>query len=125
MRCWFAPKDVKGGQKLHEQIDLAIRLHDKLLLILSEESMRSEWVKTEIYRARQNGIKQKRRKLFPISLVDFSVIREWTAFDADVGKDMAREVREYFIPDFSNWKDHDSYQKAFDRLLRDLKAEAG
>ena len=125
MRCWFAPKDVKGGQKLHEQIDLAIRLHDKLLLILSEESMRSEWVKTEIYRARQNGIKQKRRKLFPISLVDFSVIREWTAFDADVGKDMAREVREYFIPDFSNWKDHDSYQKAFDRLLRDLKSQGG
>lgn len=41
----------------------------------------------------------------------------------DVGKDMAREVREYHIPDFSNWKDHDSYQKAFERLLRDLKAE--
>ena len=125
VRCWFAPKDVQGGQKLHEQIDQAIRLHDKLLLILSEDSMDSEWVKSEIYRARQNEIKQKRRKLFPISLVDFSVIREWTAFDAEVGKDMAREVREYFIPDFSNWKDHDSYQKAFDRLLRDLKAEAG
>lgn len=36
---------------------------------------------------------------------------------------MAREVREYFVPDFSNWKDHDAYQKAFDRLLRDLKVE--
>ena len=23
------------------------------------------------------------------------------------------------------WKDHDAYQRAFDRLLRDLKAEAG
>jgi hypothetical protein len=23
---------------------------------------------------------------------------------------------------FSHWKDHDSYQKAFDRLIRDLKA---
>jgi hypothetical protein len=38
-------------------------------------------------------------------------------------KDMAREIREYFIPDFSNWKDHDAYKKAFDRLARDLKAE--
>jgi hypothetical protein len=27
------------------------------------------------------------------------------------------------VGDFTKWKDHDSYQKAFDRLLRDLKAE--
>ena len=51
-----------------------------------------------------------------------SNVREWTAFDADTGKDMGREVREYFVPDFSAWKDHDAYRKAFDRLLRDLKA---
>jgi hypothetical protein len=42
---------------------------------------------------------------------------------ADAGKDSAREIREYFIPGFSNWKDHDAYQAAFQRLLRDLKAE--
>jgi hypothetical protein len=44
-------------------------------------------------------------------------------FDADTGKDSAREIREYFIPDFSNWKDHASFEAAFDRLQRDLKAE--
>ncbi len=27
------------------------------------------------------------------------------------------------ISDFSRWKDHDAYQAAFVRLLRDLKAE--
>jgi hypothetical protein len=32
-------------------------------------------------------------------------------------------MREYFIPDFSNWKEHNAFEKAFDRLLRDLKAE--
>jgi|SRR5271157_1419840 len=42
VRCWFAPHDIKGGRKIHEQIDEAIRLHDKLLLILSEHSMSSE-----------------------------------------------------------------------------------
>ena len=46
VRCWFAPHDIQGGRKIHEQIDEAIRLHDKLLLILSEHSMNSEWVKT-------------------------------------------------------------------------------
>ena len=44
MRVWFAPEDVKGGEKLHEQIDQAIRRYDKLLLVLSEASMASEWV---------------------------------------------------------------------------------
>ena len=34
---------------------------------------------------------------------------------------MGQEVQEDIIPDFSNWKDHDAYQKASDRLLRDLK----
>jgi hypothetical protein len=34
----------------------------------------------------------------------------------------AREIREYFIPDFSDWKKHDEYQKAFGRLMGDLKA---
>jgi hypothetical protein len=28
------------------------------------------------------------------------------------------------ITDFTGWKDHDAYQKAFARLLHDLKAEA-
>jgi hypothetical protein len=42
VRCWFAPQHVKAGEKLYPQIDQAICLHDKLLLILSEDSMHSE-----------------------------------------------------------------------------------
>jgi hypothetical protein len=103
-QCWFAPEDIAGGKKLHEQIDQAIRLYDKLLVVLSENSMASEWVKTEVYHARQQEVEEKRRKLFPISLVAYDTVRQWRAFDADLGKDMAREVREYFIPDFSQWE---------------------
>lgn len=40
-----------------------------------------------------------------------------------LAKDLAVEVREYFIPDFSTWKDHDSFEEAFWRLLRDLRAD--
>jgi uncharacterized protein YjbI with pentapeptide repeats len=122
VRCWFAPHDVQGGRKLHEQIDEAIRLYDKLLLILSPHSMESEWVKTEIAKARKREVCDKRRVLFPIRLAPFETLRHWECFDADSGKDSAREIREYFIPDFSNWKDHDSYQEAFQRLISDLKA---
>lgn len=123
VRCWFAPHHIKGGKKIHEQIDEAIRVYDRLLLILSEASMESKWVETEIAHARQKELAEKRQVLFPISLVQFSKIREWSSFDADTGKDSAREIREYYIPDFSNWKDHDSYQKVFGRLLADLKSE--
>jgi uncharacterized protein YjbI with pentapeptide repeats len=120
VRCWFAPHKMQGGKKIHEQIDEAIRVYDKLLLILSPASMESEWVKTEISKARKREIKEGKRVLFPIRLCSFEALRDWNCFDADAGKDSAREIREYFIPDFSNWKDHDSYRVAFDRLLDDL-----
>lgn len=123
VRCWFAPHDIKAGKKLQEQIDEAIQIYDRLALILSDASMSSEWVKTEIAHARQKELREQRQVLFPIGLVPFARIREWKCFDADTGKDSAREIREYFIPDFSNWKDTDSYQKAFQRLLTDLKLE--
>ena len=123
VRCWFAPHDVQGGMKLHHQIDRAIRIHEKLLLILSPASMSSEWVKTEIAKARKREVEEKKQVLFPIRLVDFDVIRKWECFDADTGKDSARELREYFIPDFCNWTDLLSYQTAFERLLKDLRGE--
>jgi len=123
VRCWFAPHDVKAGRKLHEQIDEAIRSYERLLLILSLDSINSEWVKTEIAKARNREIRENRRVLFPIRLARFEALQDWECFDADTAKDSAREIREYFVPDFSNWRDHDSYQKAFQRLVSDLKSD--
>ena len=124
LRVWFAPEDIKGGDNLYDQISRAIQYHDKLLVVLSEHSIKSEWVLTEIRKAREVEKKENRRKLFPIRLVDFDTLRDWTCFDADTGKDLAVEVREYAMPnDFSNWKDRDAFEKSFARLLQDLKAE--
>ena len=119
VRCWFAPHNIKESKKLYEQIDDAIASFDRLLLILSESSMSSEWVRTEIANARQRELREQRQILFPISLVPFQTVREWHCFDADTGKDSAREIREYFIPDFSDWKDELSYAGAFRRLVAD------
>jgi len=123
LRVWFAPEDIKGGLKIFEQIEHAIQLHDKLLLVLSENSMKSEWVITEMRNARRVEINGKKRKLFPIRLVDFENIKSWTCFDGESGKDLAIEIREYFIPDFSNWKDENAFEVAFERLIRDLSSE--
>jgi uncharacterized protein YjbI with pentapeptide repeats len=125
VRCWFAPHHIRAGRKVHEQIDDAIRLYDRLLLILSEHSMNSTWVHTEIAHARHKEVIHGRRVLFPISLVPFAQLKPWTCFDADIGKDSAREIREYFIPDFSNWTDHSGYREQFRKLLTSLHAEEG
>lgn len=122
LRVWYAPEDMKGGRKLHEEIFTAIQLHDKLLLVLTENSMNSEWVVSEIRRAKKVEREECRRKLFPIRLVDFDAIQKWNCFDADSGKDLAVELREYYIPDFSGWKDHDAFEREFEKLYRDLKA---
>jgi hypothetical protein len=57
-------------------------------------------------------------------LVSFEAIRDWELFDADEGKDLAAEIRECYIPDFSNWKSLASYARGLQKLLRDLTAEA-
>src|SRR5262249_34697844 len=36
VRCWFAPDDLKIGDKILSNIDESIRKHDKFLLILSQ-----------------------------------------------------------------------------------------
>ena len=96
---------------------------DKLVAVLSEQSLQSHWVMDELRRARRREKESNTKKLFPIRLVDYETLKDWEWFDADTVTDLAAEVRQYFIPDFSEWEDEGSYKRAFERLLRDLKAE--
>ena len=60
--------------------------------------------------------KERRIVLFPIRLDNavMGIEGGWPA--------LIRNTRN--IGNFERWKRHDTYQKAFDRLLRDLKAES-
>jgi hypothetical protein len=118
VRCWFAPEDLKIGDKFRMRIDEAIRIHDKLLLVLSENSVKSAWVEKEVETAFEKERRQDNKPvLFPIRLDD-AVMQTDQAWAADI-----RRTRH--IGDFVRWKEHDAYQQAFRRLLRDLNAEAG
>lgn len=114
VRCWFAPEDMKIGDEIRQRIDETIRVYDKLLLILSENSINSAWVKKEVETAFEKESRNNHTVLFPIRLDD-QVMETATAWAADI-----RRTRH--IGDFTNWKHHDSYQQAFQRLLRDLKS---
>ena len=78
---------------------------------------------TELRKARKAERQSGKRKLFPVRLVDFETLRDRESFDADSGKDLAVELREYFVPDFSHWREHDQFEDAFSGLLKDLKAD--
>jgi uncharacterized protein YjbI with pentapeptide repeats len=114
VRCWFAPEDLKIGDKLRPAFDEAIRVHDKLMVLLSENSVGSPWVEKEVETAFEKERREKRTVLFPIRL-DEAVMNTDQAWAADIR-------RGRHIGDFRDWKNHDSYKKAFNRLLRDLKA---
>lgn len=122
IRAWFAPEDMKPGSRIHEQIDAAIRVHDRLLLILSETSLRSNWVRTELRKAIGREKRERQRILFPVSIVSYHVVAAWECFDSDLGLDLATAVREYFIPDFSNWRDQATFEAGCAKVLAALRS---
>jgi hypothetical protein len=114
VRCWFAPEHLKIGDKFRHRIDESIRIYDKLLLVLSKASLASTWVGYEVEKVLDKEPEGKPNVLFPIRL-DKAILTCET--------DWAKEIRKSrHIGDFEHWKDHDAYQIAFQRLLRDLKA---
>ena len=114
VRCWFAPEDLKTGDKIRHRIDESIRLYDKLLIVLSKHSIGSHWVEHEVEMALAKEQKVQRTVLFPLRLDTAIMDMEQDGWPAEV-----RHTRH--ITDFSHWKQHDAYQKALHRLLRDLQ----
>jgi hypothetical protein len=111
--CWFAPHDLKAGDKIRDKIYEAIQNQDKLLLILSEDAVTSDWVEREVELAfERERLPPGTLVLFPIRLDD-AVMLTNTAWAGDI-----RRMR--FIGDFRRWQNDVVYQQALQRLLRDL-----
>jgi uncharacterized protein YjbI with pentapeptide repeats len=111
VRCWFAPHDLPIGEPILDGIDAAIRLRDKVLLIISEYSIRSGWVKDEVTAGLEEERKRGQIVLFPVRL-DEAVMNTNEAW--------ASKLRARLIGDFTRWKDRDAYKRSFKRVLRDL-----
>ena len=115
VRCWFAPHDLPIGAKTWDGIDEAIRTRDKVLLILSEGAIASDWVEDEVTTAFAEERRRDDLVLFPVRL-DETVM--------ETNEPWAGKLRDNRnIGDFSQWKDHDAYKATLDRVLRDLKTK--
>jgi uncharacterized protein YjbI with pentapeptide repeats len=116
VRCWFATHDLRIGAKIRDAIDEAIRLRDKLLVVLSRASLDSDWVEDEVTKAYAEEQSRKGVVLFPIRIDNtvMSTAEPWAV--------KLRDQRN--IGDFRQWKRPAGYQNSLERLLRDLKTGA-
>ncbi len=115
IRCWYAPEDLKIGDKIRPTIDQSIRVHDKLLLVLSRDSVASDWVEHEVEHALDLEIERGEPVVFPIRLDD-------TILQYKIGW-AGKLKRERHIGDFTRWQEHNAYQDAFKRLVRSLSTQ--
>ncbi len=89
--------------------------YDKLLLVLSEHSADSLWVKTEVGIATERELQDQQAVIYPIRLDDVVQTSR---------QDWVKSIRsQRHIEDFSNWGKVDAYQRGLARLLRGLRVE--
>jgi hypothetical protein len=112
VRFWRDVHHATAG-RLERQVDRAIRLNPTVLLILSEHSVRSDWVQHEARLARALEIETRRDVLCPVALDE-----SWK--DCDWPARLREQIMEYNILDFSDWRDEDSFRGMFTRLLDGL-----
>ena len=113
VRYWRDVHDLKAG-RLERQIDRAIDLNPLVLLVLSERSVKSDWVEWEAAKARELE-KQYRQAgnprdvLCPVALDDAWKTSDWPPV-------LRRQIEDYNILDFSRWQDDEEMAEAFGRL---------
>ena len=86
----------------------------RVLLILSEHSIGSDWVEDEVTAGFEEERKRGEEVLFPIRLDDAVM---------ETGEAWAAKLRARLIRDFRRWQEHAAYQTSFQRMLRDLTRE--
>src|SRR6185437_6390713 len=85
VRCWFAPQDLRIGDRLRPSFAEAIQMHDKLVVVLSASAIESKRVEDEVETAFEKERRDRNRRpvLFPIRLDD-RVMETDEAWAADI-----------------------------------------
>ena len=112
VRVWYFPSDARGGRRVKGEIYIGIRYHNKVIVACSKDSLASPAMRDEIDQAVQKQEEAPGQwTLLPIS-IDDAVYKE--------DSELARRLTLHVIEDFRRWKEPEEYNKALDKLLRDL-----
>ncbi len=112
IRFWRDVHDATAG-RLEKQIDRAMRLNPTVLLVLSAQSVRSDWVEHEARLARKLEKELGRDVLCPVALDDAWKTCHWP-------ERLREQIMEYNILDFSAWQDEAFFRRAAARLIDGL-----
>lgn len=129
--CWHYKEDLRGGTDWEEQVNRAIKFHDKLVLICSQSAVYRKNVVSEILQAIHAEHETGEQKLFPIRLDD-RILSEGMMQEArekvrsgEWAENWVFNVTKKHIPDFSGWDtDNAKYQEEFKKLLEALQKAA-
>lgn len=112
IRYWRDTHKMKSG-RIEKQIDRAIRQNPTVLLVLSDHSLRSDWVGHEVRMGRDLEKELGRDVLCPIALDDNWKSSRWPMR-------LMEQIMEYNILDFSEWRDDSKFDGMFRRLIDGL-----
>jgi uncharacterized protein YjbI with pentapeptide repeats len=113
IRYWRDVHHATAG-RLEKIVDRAIRHNPTVLIVFSENSIQSDWVRHEVESARELEKEIDRDVICPIALDDSWKNINWP-------KRLMRQVMEYNILDFSEWNNHAVYKKNFKKLIDGLE----
>ncbi len=116
---WLDEKKLKPGDNIHDSISEGIKYYDKLILVCSENSLKSWWVEKELEKVyeKEREMQKERGKKFrlviPIRIDDH--ILNWK-------EGILTTVRNSVIGDFTKWQDEVAFEEAVKELVGALNA---
>jgi hypothetical protein len=113
IRYWRDIHEMKAG-RIERQIDRAIQQNPTLLLVLSEHSVKSDWVEHEVRMARALEKETRRDGFCPVALDDSWQKSPWP-------QRIMEQIMEYNILDFSAWQDDSKFDSMFRKLIDGLE----
>ena len=112
IRFWRDIHDATSG-RLEKVVYRAIRQNPIVLLVLSENSVKSDWVEHEARLAGEWEQELGRSVLCPVALDAAWKTCRWPLI-------LREQIMQYSLQDFSKWKDGREFRKTFKKLIDGL-----
>ena len=125
IRCWLDEKQLLPGDHIHQQIDEAVRLWDKVLLCCSEKSLTSWWVDKELSKAlkKEEQLWKERGKqvlaIIPLDLDGYVLDPKWENWKR-------QHLTDRVACNFTGWdKDNTKFDQRLELVIKALRADGG
>jgi uncharacterized protein YjbI with pentapeptide repeats len=112
IRFWRDVHHATSGP-LDKIVDRAMRLNPTVVLVLSEDSVESDWVEDEVDRARKLEKELKHPVLCPVALDD-----AWK--DCAWSRPLRTQIKKFNVLPFHSWQDPTAFEGMFRRLIEGL-----